>query len=40
LPDALEAEDIRRGLGDNGSTPVLHRLPAGNRVAGERGIVC
>jgi hydroxypyruvate isomerase len=40
FPYAFEAEAIEQRLADNGLTPVLHNLPAGNWEAGERGIAC
>jgi len=40
FPYAIEAEEIKQRLDENGLTLVLHNLPAGNWEAGERGIAC
>jgi hydroxypyruvate isomerase len=40
FPYPFEAEDIKRQLDEHGLTLVLHNLPAGDWVAGERGIAC
>jgi hydroxypyruvate isomerase len=40
FPYAFDAQDIRRGLDDNGLQLVLHNLPAGDWDAGDRGMAC